>query len=96
MLTVNHVWYNFEMSLAAEAELDEEMKTLFSVQKIVIRQAFQNPTAASFNLQPQYWLGAPPSDGGFSCKSTDPLSLVISGDYFLIQILSPDFKLSIL
>ena len=54
------MWYNFEMSLAAEAELDEEMKTLFSVQKIVIRQAFQNPTAASFNLQPQYWLGAPP------------------------------------
>ena len=41
-------------------ELDEEMKTLFSVQKIVIRQAFQNPTAASFNLQPQYWLGALP------------------------------------
>ena len=29
------------------------MKTLFSVQKIAIRQAFQNPAAASFNLQPR-------------------------------------------
>ena len=70
------------------------MRTLFSVQKIVIRQAFQNPAALSFNCQPS--IGLVPSNAGFSCKSTDPLSLVISGDYFPIQILSPDFKLSIL
>ena len=57
------------------------MKTLCSVQKIVIRQAFQNPWAARA-LICSPCIGLVPSNGGFSCKSTDPLSLVISGDYF--------------